>query len=115
MAAVNHQILLSSQSITSNTTTLSSTKALPNHAVEFIIESKVASRTDGTYTTTIEHSPDGTVWFTLDSTSAQAANGTVIKAVSGNQVFGYIRASVLSASVTAGASISVTLWYRNDK
>lgn len=110
MASVNNISLLSEQSITSDTTTVSASQSIGNRACELIITSEVSSRTDGTYTTTIQHSPDGTNWFTLDSTAAQSANGMVIKSVSGN-VFQNIRASIVSSSVTTGADLSVKVWF----
>jgi hypothetical protein len=109
MAAGNH-VELSSSAITTNTTTLSTGKSIPLMATELIIASTVSARTDGTYTVTVEHSPDGTNWFTLGATAAQSANGTVITAITVN-CFHIVRASILSAAVVSGATVNVKLWY----
>lgn len=110
MAAANNISLVSAQLIDSDTTTLSIAKSIGNKATEFIMTSQVTNRVDGTFTSTLEHSPDGINWFPLDSCAAQSANGMVIKQISVN-AFQNIRASVLSSSTTDGANISITLWF----
>jgi hypothetical protein len=98
--------------IASDTTSTGIAKLIHTHAEELCAVSTVSSRTDGTYTASIEHSPDGSTWFNLASGSAQSANGsvaiTVAKTVS---VFPYIRASIVSTSVTSGATVSLVLYH----
>lgn len=110
MAAANNISLINVETINSDTTTLSSVKSIGNKATEFIMTSEVSNRTDGTFTSSLEHSPDGISWFPLDSCTAQSVNGMVIKQISVN-AFQNIRASILSASVTSGAQISIKLWF----
>jgi hypothetical protein len=110
MAAGNFVELLPTTLIDADTTTLGSTKSLPQTAIELIITSEVSGRTDGTFTVTVQHSPDGTNWFTLGAVAAQSANGMGIALVTQN-CFHLVRASVLSASTTDGANISVRLYH----
>ena len=106
--------------ISSNTTTTSdSVELFQYHTKGLIVESVVSSRTDGTYTTTVEHSPDGSTWYTLTddenaavTCAAQSANGGVLKVVLENvPMFPYLRASVASTSVTTGATVTVNLHF----
>ena len=110
MAAVNNINLIQEIEIASSTTTLSEAKSVGNKATELILTSEISERVDGTYTTTLQHSPDGISWFTLDSCSAQSANGMVIKSIS-THCFQNLRASILSSGVTDGAKITVKLWF----
>jgi hypothetical protein len=110
MAAANFVELLPSTLIDSDTTTLGSTKSIPHTATEIIITSEVIARTDGTFTVTVQHSPDGTNWFTLGAAAAQSANGMVIALVTQN-CFHNVRASVASTSTTDGASVKVRLYH----
>lgn len=110
MAAGNNVHLMSAQLIDSDATTVTAVKSIPIGAVELIITSTVSGRTDGTFTTTVQHSPDGVNWFTLGATAAQSADGMVILAVTVN-CFHIVRASVLSATTTDGANVDVKLWY----
>ena len=84
-----------------------------------MLVSVVSSRTDGSFTTTLEHSRDG-VNFTpvLDdensalTTAAQTANGIVYKQLISTAVLlPYIRASVVSGSTTSGATVAVEFWH----
>jgi hypothetical protein len=115
MSAHIKKAIFASQTINSDTTTTSSATEVANvhaHANQFIALSTVSSRTDGTFTTTIQHSPDGTNWYTLAAGSAQSANGTeVITVASTVTVFQFLRASVLSASTTTGATVEVNLYH----
>lgn len=110
MAASNFVQLYGSTVIASSTTTLGTAHSLVDPAVELIITSTVSNRTDGTFTVTVQHSPDGTNWFTLGATAAQSSNGMVITLVTQN-VFHNVRASILSAAVTAGAEVEVRLYF----
>lgn len=103
---------LGSATITSNTTTNGQGVVLHCHAQELVAVSTVSSRTDGTYTTSIEHSPDGNTWFTLATGAAQSANGAVVITVASSvSVFQHIRASVVSTSVTSGADLEIELFH----
>ena len=98
--------------IATDTTTNSSGHLLHTHAQELVAISKVTARTDGTFTTTIQHSPDNATWYTLAAGSAQSANGDVVITVASTvSVFQWVRASVLSASTTTGATVAVELWH----
>lgn len=102
--------------IATDTTTTSTARLLPAHANQVIALSTVASRTDGTYTTTIQHSADGTNWYTWAAGSAQSSNGTVQIYVTDNKpIMPYVRASILSASTTTGATVSVELYFGNQR
>lgn len=110
MSAGNFVELYPSTAIDSDATTVGSTKSLAQTSIELIITSEVSGRVDGTFTTTVQHSPDGINWFTLGATAAQSADGMVIGLVTQN-CFHNVRASILSASTTDGANVSVRLYY----
>lgn len=102
--------------IATDTTTTSTARILPVHANQVIAVSTVSSRTDGTYTTTIQHSPDGTNWYDWEAGTAQSANGSVqIHTTDGKPIFTYVRASILSASTTSGATVAVELYFGNQR
>jgi len=102
--------------INTDTTTTSTARVLPVHANQVIALSTVSSRTDGTYTTTIEHSADGTNWHTWVAGTAQSANGTVqIYTTDHKPILTYVRASILSASTTTGATVAVELYFGNQR
>ena len=101
--------------IATDTTTTGSTFQVPVHANQLIAISKVSSRTDGTYTVTIQHSPDGTNWHTWKAGSAQSADGSVLIYDQTIPNFVYVRASILSASTTTGATVAVQLWYGTQR
>lgn len=107
--------LYSATAITSDTTTTSTTRVLPVHAQEVIAISTVSSRTDGTFTTTIQHSPDGTNWYTWKAGTAQSANGAVLIYDQTIPIFPYVRASILSASTISGATVAVSLFFGNQR
>lgn len=119
MCANQKKVLYAATVIDSDTTTTSpvllSNVALPFNANQFSAVSTVSARTDGTFTTTIEHSPDKTNWFTLVACAAQSANGSVEGTVASTKtVFPYLRASILSASTTDGATVAVTMYFGRD-
>ena len=108
--------LLPAAVIATDTTTLSSLRVLPVHGNQVVALSIIASRTDGTYTTTIEHSPDGVNWYVWVAGTAQSANGSVqIYTDDHKPIMPYVRASVLSASTTTGATVSVELYFGNQR
>jgi len=102
--------------ISSDTTTLSTARILPVHANQIVAISTVSSRTDGTYTTTIEHSADGSNWHVWKAGAAQSANGAVTISVDGGRaILPYVRASIVSASTTSGATVAVALYFGNQR
>jgi len=102
--------------IATDTTTVSDLKILPVHANQVIAVSTVSSRSDGTFTTTIEHSPNGTDWYTWKAGSSQSSDGAVQIYVTDNKpIFPYVRASILSASTTSGATVEVKLYFGNQR
>lgn len=108
--------LFPAATIATDTTTTSTARILPAHANQVIAISTVSSRTDGTFTTTIEHSPDGTNWHTWEAGAAQSANGSVqIHTTDGKPIMTYVRASILSASTTTGATVAVELYFGNQR
>lgn len=107
--------LYNATAITTDTTTNSDSRILPVHAQEVIAISTVSSRTDGTYTVTIQHSPDGTNWYTWKAGAAQSANGAVLIYDQTIPIFPYVRASILSASTTCGATVEVKLYFGNQR
>ncbi len=89
---------------------------LPQHANQLCAISTVTSRTDGTYTTTLQHSPDGTNYFTLAAGTAQSANGLVAITVASTVTnFQFVRASVVSTGTTTGATVTVDLYYGEQR
>ena len=102
--------------IDSDTTTTSNAYLLPAHANQIIALSTVSSRTDGTFTITIHHSPDGVNWYTWEAGSAQSSNSTVqIHTTDNKPIMSYVRASILSASTTSGATVAVELYFGNQR
>ncbi len=97
MSAHIKKVLRPAAAIVTDTTTVSIAHLLHPHAQEI---------------TAIQHSPDGTNWFTLVAGAAQSSNGFVeITLASTVSHFQYVRASVLSSSVTSGATVTVNLWH----
>ena len=112
MAAHIKKDLYPATVIGSSTTTVSDAQVINVHAKELIAVSTVSARTDGTFTTTLQHSPDGLVWFDLGAAAAQSANGSVIASIASTvSVFPYVRASIVSGSVTTGATVDVDLYF----
>ena len=98
--------------IATNTTTASTGKQFHVHAKELIAVSVVSSYTDGVYTTTIQHSPDNTNWYTLAVGPAQNAAGRAVISVPLDQpLFQYVRSSILSTGTSTGATVAVELWH----
>jgi len=107
--------LFPATAITSDTTTTSTARLLPVHANQIIAISTVSSRTDGTYTTTIEHSADGVVWHTWKAGSAQSTDAAVLIHDVTIPILPHVRASILSASTTSGATVKVELHFGNQR
>lgn len=102
--------------IATDTTTVSTARLLPAHANQIIAISTVSARTDGTFTTTIEHSADGVTFIEWEASAAQSANGVLqIHTADAKPILPYVRASVLSASTTSGATVAVELYFGNQR
>ena len=105
--------------IATDTTTTGNAFSIHSHSQGGILVSTVSSRTDGTFTATLQHSRDGVNWTNvLDDENAalagaaQSADGTVYKQLISTAVlFPYIRASILSSSTTSGATVAVEFWH----
>lgn len=99
------------KAITADGTYLSDPKNVEQDSNQFVLATVVASRTDGSYITTLQHSVDGgTTWADVDSTSAQAANGAVTKSVTAN-VISIIRLKIVASAVTTGATVTGKLFW----
>ena len=108
--------LFPAATIATDTTTTSTTRVIPVHANQIIAISTVSSRTDGTYTTTLQHSADGTNWHTWKAAAAQTTNAALTISVDGGRaIMPYVRASILSASTTTGATVAVELYFGNQR
>ena len=106
---------VASQTIDTDTTT-NGTKVHVPYANALFVESIVSSRTDGTFTTTLQHSHDGSTWYDLIACTAQSADGTQTKEyVEGidGAILQFIRAKVVSTSTTDGATVVVNIYYNN--
>lgn len=119
MAAHIKKNLFPATAIASSTTTKGNAFNVHAHAEGGYLVSTVSSRTDGTYTVTLEHSRDGVNWTAvLDdenatfATAAQTADGTAYKQLISTAVlFPWVRASIVSTSVTTGATVAVEFWH----
>jgi len=120
MSAHVKKALFPATVIAADTTTTGDEFILHPHAREIIIESIVSSRTDGTFTATLQHSPDGTTFTnvlmadgsTAFAGAAQSANGTVFKFLLKNTpIFQRVRISILSSSTTSGATVECNLYH----
>lgn len=94
-------------SITANgATTSAPLKNIDRYFEDLILVLEVSSRTDGTYTAKLQHSPDGTNWLDAKALSTPlSANGVSIEAVD-VPVFDCLRIVVTASSVTTGADVS---------
>lgn len=115
---------LASGVIATDTTTYGSAILLPVYTTGLIVQSTVSSRTDGTYTSRLQHSLDNSVWYDVYDHStaathvcaAQAANGTVQKSLSLiSPVMQYVRTATLSAGTTTGATVATKIIYSSSK
>lgn len=101
--------------IATDTTTTGDTFVVPVHANQLIAIATVSDRTDGTFTVTIQHSPDGVTWYTWKAGTAQSTDSSVLIYDQTIPNFIYVRASILSASTTSGATVLVNLWYGTQR
>jgi hypothetical protein len=82
-------------------------------ASEIVVSCVVSSRTDGTYTFTLQESPDdGTTWIDVAATAGLTADGTTLIKPTVS-VLNTLRVKCDAASVTSGALISATIHYSN--
>lgn len=112
MASGQKHLLLASQVIATDTTTLGSAVQIDRRNIGLIGLIEVSSRTDGTYTLSIEESHDGVSWAPVVLAAATAISADGIGLAKVDKItphLVYIRASVLSASVTTGATVEVNL------
>lgn len=104
---------IASQAIASNTTTAGNQIPLPHRIKEIILQTQCTARTDGTFTPQIDGSFDGSTWINLKQ-------GTAITSVTQNftswvvekdgALPPIIRISILSASVTSGATLNAKVF-----
>ncbi len=99
---------LHDETISADGTTFSDPKSLPLFAVEVIGTCTVSSRVDGTYTVTIQHSPDGSNWHDLILIAAVSSDSQEI-AFAATAAFPHTRAKIVASSVTSGADVRVDL------
>jgi hypothetical protein len=71
---------------------------------------RVTDYVGGTFNCDIEHSPDGTNWFTLHTFAALAANGALEADITTDSVFPNVRANA-DGGAGADATIRVDLYY----
>lgn len=105
---------IASQVVATNTTVNSSAYTIKPNTTELLARIKVSSRTDGTYTPAIQHSHDGSNWETLKAVTAITSNDTTytsfVVAVDGT-MFTQVRLTIVSTSVTTGATVEADLWH----
>lgn len=98
---------LSSQAITSNTTTAASGFAVSADVKEILVAMTIGARTDGTFVNTLQGSIDGTTFVTLKSGSNITAAGTTfiswVTDVDG-ALPPILRICIVSTGVTTGAT-----------
>lgn len=99
--------------IDSDTTTVSKGFDFQSFASDLILVSTVSDRVDGTYTVTLQESPDNVNWYDVSACDAQNADGQKIKKITVT-TFSFLRASILSAATTDGANVKVSLYYNHQ-
>jgi hypothetical protein len=93
-------------------TTTGSAVVLEPHMTNFVGYLDVSALGAGTTcTVTIQHSPDGTNWFTLGAFTGAAATGKQIIQITAN-VLGHVRTTSTCAAGTTTATISCKLYYQ---
>ena len=116
MASGKRHPLKASGVIAADATTTYSSVVLLDTDSELQMVTEVSSRTDGTFTATLQHSHDGTTFVTLVAGSAISANGIdVARPAAGLGNLKYVRLSLLAGSTTSGATIECTLFVKNSK
>lgn len=112
MAVTNLGRAITSQVISSNTTTAGQPFAVSAKTRNIVMVCKISSRTDGTYVATIQHSHDGSNWETLKAGSNITSNDTVYLSYSNyldGACLGLIRIVIVSTSVTTGATAEASV------
>jgi hypothetical protein len=116
LSAHNKKLLYPATVIATSTTTLSPYQLLPAHSTELGFIVTVSARTDGTYTVTLQHSSDGVNFYDLQAGTALSANGSNFTGVASTIThMSYVRASIVSATVTTGATVKVEVMYGTQR
>ena len=79
---------------------------LAPHHNDLILFCIVSGYTDGTYTATLQHSPDGVVWEDVASCAGLAAAGMATKVIS-TQTFNKVSLKMAAAAIALGGATSV--------
>ena len=114
MSTASNKELSAAAVIAADGTTYSEEFTLPTDAKEIYFQSVISSRTDGTFTLTLEHSLDGTNWYTYVANAAQSADGSIIGTYTANPIAGHVRVKILAASTTTGATVQASIYYSQD-
>ena len=76
---------------------------------------EVSGRTDGSFTAKLQHSPDGAVWFDLQTTAAVTTNTSQFADITASNTFHLFRSVVTASAVTTGAtSVKAFLVYTTN-
>jgi len=104
---------ISSRTIATDITTTGTGFGVSANTQEVLLSVTVSSRTDGTFTPTIQGSIDGTTWITLKSGTAinsNTTNQTSWVVAKDGSMPPFIRAAVVSASTTTGATVVASIF-----
>lgn len=113
MVTGSKQVLLSG-AITANGTTTSAASSLQSGSKNLILLTTVSNHTDGSYALEIEHSPDGTNWFSLGTVAAQAADGASFTRITDSS-FHIFRAKLTASGVTTGATVECSIMHTPNR
>lgn len=109
MASVQRKELLNVAGLAADTTGDAVDLEKPNTSI--IFQQIVTGRTGGTYTTVVEHSSDGTNWYTLSSfTAVNAGAGATELEFPTTAILGKVRATCTFAA-GGTANVLVTVHY----
>ena len=103
----NRRESLVSQTVDTDTTTAGGAQQLPSQASNKFLVFNITTFTLGSFTPTIQHSLDGTVWSTLIAGSAMTAAGAQAIPFPATGNLPFVRTSVLSGSSADGVVNSV--------
>ena len=111
--ASTSKIVLLNESVTTDVT--SDAVSLDCYSSGFVGFIKVSDRSAGTFTGTIEHSPNGIDWFTyITFTAAIATNTSEIKFPTNDLCLTHIRAKLTTAAAP-DANVEISLCYSAKK
>jgi hypothetical protein len=112
-------LLFIAEGITSNTTTTSSSVDLANHDSGYLVFAYSSSYVDGTFTFSLQDSPDNSVWTDVPADKVIEPDGTVtvtalgaageVKRLGAFSTNRYVRLKVVSTGVTGGANIEAAM------